>query len=92
MTKLVSAVSQAGTLPRRRPLSDCESAQAQGWVPTMSPRSTVDLREAFAVPWDYARTLARVRSGQYAAALLEDATWAVDQTVAILSSLIDPQD
>jgi hypothetical protein len=68
-------------------LSQAVEASAARFLNHLAKQSTADLWESFAVPWDYARTLARVESGQYTAVLLEDAVWAVDRTVAMFSSM-----
>ncbi|MEY9934671.1 hypothetical protein ABH926_009339 [Catenulispora sp. GP43] len=67
-------------------LSQAVAASADRFLSHLSRRSTAELWESFAVPWDYADLLSRLRSGQYAAALMDDALWAVDQTVAMFSS------
>ena len=67
-------------------LSQAVAASADRFLSHLSRRSTAELWDSFAVPWDYADLLARVRSGRYAAALMDDALWALDQTVAMFSS------
>jgi hypothetical protein len=71
------------TSPEQEELSRAVEASAERFLSHLSRRSTAELWESFAVPWDYAGTLARVRSGQYAAALLDDAQWALAQTVTM---------
>ena len=65
-------------------LSRSVEASAARFMNRLTRRSAEDAwKRSFGVPWDYAETLARVRSGQYAAALLDDARWALEQTVTM---------
>jgi hypothetical protein len=84
-----SVLVRAGTEmtpAEKEELARAVAASTARFLAHLSKRSTADLWESFAVPWDYARTLTRVESGQYATALLEDAIWAVDRTVAMFGS------
>jgi acyl-CoA synthetase (AMP-forming)/AMP-acid ligase II len=81
---LARAGAGAALIPAEQDeLSQAVEASAARFLSHLSRRSTAELWESFAVPWDYADLLARVRSGQYAAALMDDVLWAVGQTVAM---------
>jgi hypothetical protein len=84
-----AALLRGGTAPtaeEQEELSKAVDASASRFLSHLSKRSTAELWESFAVPWNYSETLARARSGRYAAGLSQDASWALAQTVALFSS------
>ena len=84
---LLTREDTALTPPEQDELSHAVAASTERFLAHLSRRSTAELWESFAVPWDYTATLARVRSGQYAAALLHDAQWALEQAVAMFAQV-----